>query len=119
MQYHTTPLCTAEQLTRQLEPARQFRERFGAAINTINQHDVNGVPWSFVDIMLDNQVELFIMAINAHFGGPAAERPAIFHWQGPSGRTIKVMNGAHYTMFDQLLHTDKNDLDAMRQGLDT
>ena len=27
------------------------------------------------------------------------------------------MNGAHYTMFDQLLHTEKNDLDVMSRGL--
>ncbi len=115
---HTTPLSTAEQLMRQLLPIRQLREQFGIAINTLNQHDVNGVPWPFADIMLDAGIELFTMAINRHLGGYAAERPAVIRWQAPSGRVIRVMNGAHYTMFDQLFNTHKNDIDEMQRGIE-
>lgn len=115
---HVTPLCTAEQLIRQLQPIKRLRETFGITINTVNQHDINGVPWSMVDLMLDAGIELFIMAINRHLGGFATERPAVIRWEGPSGRAIKTMNGAHYTMFDQIMDTHLNDLDAMRKGLD-
>lgn len=115
---HITPLNNAEQLMRQLYPARQLREQFGVSINTLNQHDINGVPWALADVMLDSGIDLFIMAINRHLGGFAAERPAVIRWKAPSGREIKVMNGAHYTMFDQLFDTHKNDLDEMQAGIE-
>ena len=114
---HTTPLCNAEQLFRQLLPVKQLREQFGVKLNTLVQHDVNGTPWPMVDIMLDAGIDLFVMAVNLHFGGAVAERPSIFRWRGPSGRTIKVMNGEHYTMFDQHLNTHENNLDVMQAGL--
>lgn len=116
-EYNTTPSCTAEQLARQLYPAQYLRERFGVTINTVNQHDVNGIPWSMADLMLDAGIELFIMAINLHFGGAAADRPGIFRWQAPSGRELLVMNGNHYTMFDQLLYTWDHKVERMQEGL--
>lgn len=116
-EYNTTPLCSAEQLARQLYPAQILRERFAITINTVNQHDVNGVPWSMVDVMLDAGIELFIMAINMHFGGAAANRPCVFRWQAPSGRELLVMNGNHYTMFDQLLYSWDHSIERMQQGL--
>lgn len=115
---HTTPLANAEQLMRQLYPAKRLRDRFGISLNTLNQHDVNGVPWSFADIMIDAGIDLFIMAINRHLGGFAAERPAVIRWKAPSGRILRVMNGAHYTMFDQLFNTHKNDIAEMQDGID-
>ena len=117
MEYNTTPSCNAEQLARQLYPARTLRERFGVPIDTINQHDVNGIPWSMVDLMIDDGIELFTMAINNHFGGQAVERPSVFRWEGPSGRSLLVMNGAHYTMFDQLLYSWENSVPRMQEGL--
>lgn len=115
---HTTPLANAEQLMRQLYPIKQLREQFGIAINTLNQHDINGVPWALADIMLDCGIDLFVMAINRHLGGYATERPAVIRWETPSGRTIRVMNGAHYTMFDQLFDTHLHDLDTMEKGIE-
>jgi hypothetical protein len=114
---HTTPLCNTEQLCRQLYPVKKFREQFSVAINTLNQHDVNGIPWSMVDIMIDTGIDLLIMAVNMHFGGITGERPSVFLWESPSGRTIKVMNGAHYTMFDQHLNTETDSLEEMTHGL--
>jgi len=70
------------------------------------------------DMMIDAGIDMLTMAVNLHFGGSVNERPSVFWWKSPSGRKIKVMNGAHYTMFDQHLETEKNDLDIMRKGLD-
>lgn len=117
MQYNTTPLCNAEQLIRQLYPVRSLRERFGATINTINQHDVNGLPWPMVELMHDSGIELLTMAINLHLGGAPSPRPGIFRWQGASGREVLVMNGNHYTMFDQILYAWDGSLERMAQGL--
>ncbi|MBC8402006.1 MAG: hypothetical protein H8E14_11000 [Candidatus Marinimicrobia bacterium] len=118
MEYNTTPLNNAEELIRHLYLAQKYRDRFDIPIRTINQHDVNGISWTLVDLMVDTDIELLIMAVNAHFGHSVLNRPSIFRWQGPSGREVLVMNGAHYTMFDQILQTPKNDLDAMRSGLE-
>jgi len=116
MQYNSTPLTDAAGLATQLAPIRNIREQFGIPITTVNQHDVNGIPWPFVDIAKDAGIKLLIMAVNIHFGGSIDNRPSLFNWKGPSGRTIKVMNGAHYTMFDQLLTTWEDNLDTMAKG---
>ena len=117
MQYNTTPLCTAEQLIRQMVPARELRQRLGIKLNTLHQHDVNGLPWPMVDLMLDSGIELLVMAVNIHLGGAVRPRPGVFRWQGPSGRSILVMNGNHYTMFDQVLYTWDDSVERMQAGL--
>ncbi len=118
MEYNTTPLNNAEELIRHLYQAQMYRDRFQIPIRTINQHDVNGMPWTLVDLMIDDGIELLIMAVNSHFGQAILNRPNIFRWAGPSGREVLVMNGAHYTMFDQMLQIPTNDISAMRAGLD-
>jgi len=117
LEFNTTPLCSAEQFVKQLEPVKKMRLLLGADIRTANQHDVDGIPWSAVDLLADAGIELLIMAVNIHLGGPVAKRPSVFRWQGPSGREILVMNGAHYTMFDQLLYTWENSIERMQEGL--
>jgi hypothetical protein len=114
---NTTPLCSAEQLSRQLYPAQALRDRFGAKIVSVHQHDVNGVPWALSDLMLDSGIDLFVMGINLHFGGAAANRPGVFRWQTPSGRELLVMNGNQYTMFDQILNVWDDSVARMQQGL--
>lgn len=117
MQYNITPLNGADQLARQLAPVTELRRRFGARIDTALQHDINGVPWPLADLLLDNGVKLLVMAVNRHLGNHVAPRPGIFRWQTPSGRELRVMNGQHYTMFDQILLTWERSLDSMERGL--
>lgn len=117
-EFNTTPLCSAEQLIKHVENVKRLREILNIEIKTVNQHDVNGIPWSAVDILHDAGIELLIMAVNIHLGGPVEQRPSVFRWKGPSGKEIFVMNGAHYTMFDQLLYTWENSIDRMKEGLD-
>ena len=116
LEYNTTPNCNAEQLTLQLYNIKRLKEKLGAEIKTAIQHDVNGIPWSASDIMLDAGIKLLIMGTNNHFGGYTHKRPSAFRWQTPSGRELLVMNGAHYTMFDQLFDTPANSLEKMEAG---
>jgi hypothetical protein len=116
-QYNTTPLCSAEGLARQLYPIRILRETLGADIRTALQHDVTGIPWGAVDLLLDSRIELLIMGINLHLGGTPMPRPAIYRWRGPSGRELLVMNGEHYTMFDQWCNTNSRNLDTIQAGI--
>lgn len=117
MRYNITPLMSAEQLARQLAPVNELRRRLGARINTALQHDINGVPWPLTDLLLDRGVELFVMAVNRHLGNHVPPRPGVFRWRTPSGRLLRVMNGNHYTMFDQILLTWERSLDSMQRGL--
>src|SRR5271169_2259128 len=118
MQYNTSPLASAELLSRQLAPLDALRRRFGIRIATLNQHDVNGVPWPFADLMIDAGIELLTMAVNMDNGHFVSPRPGVFLWTAPSGRRLLVMNGSAYTMFDQLLWTWENSIDRMREGLE-
>lgn len=117
MKYNTTPLANNESINRQLEDIGYLKELFGIEIKSVNQHDVNGMPWGAIDPMVDAGIELFIMAVNQHLGGKTLKRPSIFRWQAASGKEMFVMNGAHYTMFDQLFYTWENSLDRMEEGL--
>jgi hypothetical protein len=58
MQYNTTPLCSAEELVRQMGSIGTLRKRFGANIVSAHSHDVTGLPWTIVDLLLDADVEL-------------------------------------------------------------
>lgn len=116
MRYNYTPLLSASQLTRQLVPVVELRRQLGARINTAIQHDVNGVSWPLADVLLDAGIELFVMGINRHLGNHVGMCPGIFRWRAPSGRELRVMNGNHYTMFDQIFYTWERSLESMQKG---
>lgn len=117
LEYNSTPLCNFEQMITQIEPVRKLRELLGCRIKTAIQHDVNGIPWPAVELLKESGIETLIFGINPHLGRAAANRPSIFNWEGPSGKSIRVVNGEHYTMFDQQLNTTFNSLEAMSRGV--
>ncbi len=114
--YNGTPLSDAASFAYQFRGKRYLEERLGIKISTVNIHDVNGISWSIVDMMLDEGIELLTMAVNTHLGRQIDDRPGVFRWSGPSGRSILVMNGAHYTMFDQNLYSWEGSLERMKTG---
>ena len=118
MKFHITPMMNERQLRRQLAPVAELREKLGAPIKSAIQHDITGVPWPLADVLLDHGIDLFVMAINRHLGGSVHPRPGVFRWAAPSGRELRVMNGNHYTMFDQICRTWERSVDSMRQGMD-
>lgn len=116
-EYNTTPLSSSESLARQLCQVRRLRAQLGADIRAVNQHDVTGLPWSAVDLLLDSGIELLTMAINLHLSGTPLPRPAVYRWRGPGGRELLVMNGEHYSMFDQWCDTSSRNLETIQAGL--
>ncbi len=116
LSYNGTPLSDAVSLSHQFRNKKYLEERFEIEIKTVNIHDVNGIPWPLVDMMLDEGIELLTMAVNTHLGRQLDERPGVFRWAGPSGRSILVLNGAHYTMFDQNLYSWEGSVHRMQQG---
>lgn len=117
LEYNTTPLSSSEGLARQLYFASELAKRFGVKINTANLHDATGLPWPITDLLKDGGVEMLIMAINLHLSGTPLPRPAVYRWQSPGGQELLVMNGEHYTMFDQWSNVYTNNLDTVQKGL--
>ncbi|NVO20960.1 MAG: prolyl oligopeptidase family serine peptidase [Bacteroidetes bacterium] len=118
LEYNTTPLASSEGLARQVYDAAEISKRFGVKINTANLHDATGLPRPIVDILKDAGVDLLTFAINLHLSGTPKPRPAVYRWQSPGGRELLVMNGEHYSMFDQWTNDNYKNLDTIQDGLD-
>ena len=118
LRWHVSSLVDRAGLRRLLAGKRELEEIVGRSIPVACQHDVNGVPWPIADELLDAGVDLFVMAVNRHLGGPVTPRPGLFAWQAPSERRLRVFNGSHYTMFDQLLNAWDDSVERMAVGWD-
>lgn len=118
LRWHTTPLADRAGLERLLAGKAELEFLLKTEIQVACQHDVTGVPWPLADVLLDAGVDFFIMAINIHLGRAVKPRPGMFMWEAPSGRFLRVFNGNHYTMFDQLLHAWDDSVDSMKEGWD-
>lgn len=114
-----TPLYSLEQFAQSLLPVRELRERFELPVSVAINHDVNGLPWSVIPLLLDAGVSGLLMGINIHFGGYPLERRLGFRWQGPDGRSLLSFNGEHYQSFDSRLHLAERNVttDRMAEGL--
>ena len=118
LRWHVGATVDRPGIRRLLAGKRELEEVVGRPIPVACQHDVNGVPWPIADELLDAGVDLFVMAVNRHLGQPVSPRPGLFAWQAPSGRRLRVFNGSHYTMFDQLLSTWDDSVERMAAGWD-
>jgi len=116
LRWHVTANVDHAGLERLIAGKRELEQRLNTSIRVACQHDVNGVPWPLADVLIDNGVELYVTAINPHLGRPVQPRPAVFRWQGPSGRALRVFNGHAYTMFDQFLYAWDDSVDQMSVG---
>jgi len=115
---HITALVDRPGLRRLIEGKTRLEELTSRPIRTACQFDVNGVPWPLADVLIDNGVDFFVMAINAHLGRAVSPRPGFFLWEAPSGRSLLVLNGNHYTMFDQILRSWDDSPESMQHGWD-
>ncbi|MCP5537352.1 MAG: glycoside hydrolase [Akkermansiaceae bacterium] len=113
-----TPLLGRDTLAELLKPLEVLRDRLGVVPRTALQHDVNGLPWPMTGQLLDAGIEALFMGINAHCGGSPMPRPGVFHWESPTGRTLPVFNGLHYSMFDQFAHVSENDDSRFKLGIE-
>jgi hypothetical protein len=91
-----TPLLDSDELIESFQLLRTLRNDYGITVTSAMNCDVNGENWPLVDLLHDLGIEGFTMAINTHFGGAPLNRPDVFHWQGPSGKTIMAYNGWTY-----------------------
>ncbi len=115
--FNMTPLIGQEELRRSLRPVKELRDSLGLPFRMAINHDVNGLPWPVVGELLDAGVDTLLMGINPHFGGHPMERPLIFDWEGPDGRTIRTFNAEHYSSFQRWLRPQERSIDVMEEGL--
>jgi alpha-mannosidase len=116
LRWNTSALTDRAGLERLVAGKHELEDIMGSPIQVACQHDVPGVPWPLADVLLDAGVEFFVMGTNLHSARPVQPRPGMFLWEAPSGRRLRVFNGHHYTMFDQLLYAWDNSVERMAQG---
>ncbi|MFC1466679.1 MAG: hypothetical protein ACFLMY_17690 [Candidatus Brachytrichaceae bacterium NZ_4S206] len=117
MPYNFTPMLGVPQFIRALSVLPELRETLGLSLDVALNHDVNGLPWTMIPLLLDAGVEMVIMGINVHFGAFPLHRPLFFRWIGPDGRSIIALNGEHYGMFQRYARLNERSLDAMAEGI--
>ena len=117
MPYNLTPMVGVPQFIRSLATLPELRSALGLKLNVALNHDVNGLPWTMIPLLLDAGVEMVIMGINVHFGAFPLHRPLFFRWIGPDGRSIIALNGEHYGMFQRYARLNERSLDAMAEGI--
>jgi hypothetical protein len=116
LRWNTSALIDRAGLERLVAGKRELEAATGIRINVACQHDVPGAPWALADVLLDAGVDFFVMGANLHSARPVTPRPGMFLWEAPSGRRLRVFNGHHYTMFDQLLYSWDHSVDRMAEG---
>jgi hypothetical protein len=97
---NAVPLVDTADYAEMLQPIARLRRDYGFLITHVQNADVNGHNWPLVDVLRAAGIESFSMAINVHYGGAPFERPGLFHWQGPSGQSIPVLNNLRYIAAD-------------------
>ena len=84
MPYNFTPMLGVPEFIRALAQLPELRRTLGLKFNVAINHDINGLPWTMIPLLLDAEVEMVIMGINVHFGGFPLQRPLFFKWIGPN-----------------------------------
>ncbi len=78
-----------------LEPIREFK-KLGIPVKTAMQNDVNGIAWCLADYMPDLGVKYFSMGENGHRALIPFDRPTVYKWESPSGKSAYSYRSDHY-----------------------
>lgn len=78
-----------------LEPVARFRE-LGLPVNTAMQNDVNGVAWCLADYLPDLGIKYFSIGSNDHRALIPFDRPTLYRWESPSGKSLLMFRSDHY-----------------------
>jgi len=114
---HTTPGVNVVQIIKLMDNLEYLRKEFNADIDIAINHDVNGQPWTFNNILLDHGINFYLTGINIHFGGVPGPRPMAFNWQSQDNRNLVSYLGEHYSLFSQFFYTEDNSTARMHQGV--
>ncbi len=98
-----------------LAPIAEFHE-LGIPVTTALQNDVNGIVWCLADYLPDVGVKYICIGSNGHRADIPFDRPTLFNWESPSGKSILTFRADHY-------HTgnswgiDRGDMNSFERGV--
>ncbi len=78
-----------------LSPLKTFH-RLGIPVVTAMQNDVNGVAWCLADYLPDLGVKYMTIGSNGHRADIPFDRPTLFKWESPSGKSLLSFRADHY-----------------------
>lgn len=98
-----------------LEPVARFRE-LEIPVVTAMQNDVNGVAWCLADYLPDLGVKYLTMGSNGHRAGIPFDRPTLYRWESPSGKSLLSFRADHYNT-GNAWGIDRGDRAGLEQGV--
>ena len=98
-----------------LAPIARFHE-LGIPVETAMQDDVNGVAWCLADYLPDVGVKYLSMGSNGHRALIPFDRPTLYRWESPSGKSLLSFRADHY-MTANFWGIDRGDMEGVRNGV--
>ncbi len=98
-----------------LAPIASFHE-LGIPVETAMQDDVNGVAWCLADYLPDVGVKYLTMGSNSHRALIPFDRPTLYRWESPSGKSLLSFRADHY-MTGNFWGIDRGDMEGVRNGV--
>ncbi|MDR0699588.1 MAG: hypothetical protein LBG28_10290 [Tannerella sp.] len=77
------------------EPLSLFRS-LDIPVQTAIQNDVNGIAWCLADYLPDLGIKYFTMGENRHRALIPFDRPTLYKWESPSGKSLYSYRSDHY-----------------------
>ena len=78
-----------------LQPLKTIREH-GIPVTLAMQNDVNGIAWCLADYLSDLGVKYLWMGENIHKSLAPFDKPTIFNWESPSGKSLMAYRSEIY-----------------------
>lgn len=98
-----------------LEPVSTFHE-LGIPVVTAMQDDVNGVAWCLADYLPAIGVKYLTMGSNGHRALIPFDRPTLYRWESPSGKSLLSFRADHYNTAN-FWGIDRGDMEGVRNGV--
>lgn len=115
MMFNYSDVVDETALARQLLPLQLLKDA-GADVTTAMQNDVNGIGWCMPDLFQHTGVKYLIMGQHGHRAHIPFEKPTIFRWESPSGKSLLAYRGEHY-MHGNTLGLTSGNTEAFRKNL--
>ena len=70
--------------------------KHGMRVELAMQNDVNGIGWCFGEFFPDAGVKYLNMGTHGHRALICFDKPTVFRWESPSGKTVLAYRAEHY-----------------------
>jgi len=115
MMFNYSDVVDETALAWQLLPLKLLKEA-GAEVTTAMQNDVNGIGWCMPDLFQHTGVKYLVMGQHGHRAHIPFDKPTVFRWESPSGKSLLAYRGEHY-MHGNTLGLTSGDAEAFRKNL--